>query len=51
MNEIIKREICPYCKKESGKRHLVDGLVVCWNCDRMSKWEDWFIEDDKNASI
>lgn len=40
------REICPHCKKECGKRHLVDSFVVCWNCNKMSKLEDWC--DQKN---
>jgi len=42
------KEICPHCKRESGKRHLVDNHVVCWYCDKMSKLEDWYVRETNN---
>lgn len=33
---------CPHCKKESGRTWFVDGYVQCWECHKMSKYEDWF---------
>lgn len=37
------KEKCPECGEEhSGRTWYNNGIVVCWTCDKISSYEDWF---------
>lgn len=40
MTEVLK---CPECgETKSGRTWLNDGVVRCWECNKLSKYEDWY---------